>query len=163
MATVNSRGPGGMHAPSRFPSLHRTPGPLSVPPFHLHLKGRRPRRLSLCSLPHSRNDLIYLFVNGNIRLGRGHPAAGVAAEGAADRRGTCGSFWDPGPNNPFITSGSTNTVTVFDSCDAGDFLPRTHAGGWGGGGTSAKQKLLCVSEVSGSHVWRSVTGWHRSN
>lgn len=64
----------GIHAPSHLPSLHQTPGPLSVPPNHLHLKDGRPRRPPLCSLPHSRNDLIYLFINGNIGPQSGHPA-----------------------------------------------------------------------------------------
>lgn len=151
-ATVNGLGRWGMHAPSRFPSLHRTPGPLSVPPLHLHLKGGRPRRLSLCSLPNSRNDLIYLFINGNIclfgapsRLSR--PQLIEMGEGAVKGE-TCDPPCDPRPNGP---------VTVLDSCDAGDFLsaPRLNV--------LRQSKGACVPEVSDSHVWWSMTGWLRSN
>lgn len=136
-----------MHAPSRFPSLHRTPGPLSVPPFHLHLKGRRPRRLSLCSLPHSRNDLIYLSVNGNMCLGRGIPPPSDSGGSGRKKRDLWQFLWfktqHPSPSPITSTNTSTNTVTVFDSCDAGDFLPRTHVGGQGSSGTT-QSKSSCV-------------------
>lgn len=144
-ATVNGPGPWGMHAPSRFPSLHRTPGPLSVPPFHLHLKGGRPRRPSLCSLPYSRNDLIYLFINGNICLWRAIPPLSSPASrdgwGSSKKRDLWSSMWSQTQRTP---------VTVLDSCDAGDFLSaprltalrhRRAAGGWGW--HNAKQRRLC--------------------
>lgn len=50
------------------------------------------------------------------------------------------------PPTPINTSTITSTMTAFDSCDAGDFLPRTHvAGGRVVDGTTQSKKLLCVS------------------
>lgn len=78
--------------------MHRHAFPLCIghlAPFQCHrciyISKGGGQEGSLCApFPQSRNDLIYLFVNGNICLGRGHPATlvpglGVAAEGEKKR------------------------------------------------------------------------------
>lgn len=138
-----------MHAPSRLPSLHRTPGPLSVPPWHLHLKGGRPRRLSLCSLPHRRNDLIYLCINGNICLQRTIPPllslANGDVRGRSKKRETCDPPCDPRPNEP-LSQSLIHVMRVTFS-----LLPGSMCSGTGGDGTT-QSKGACVPEVSHSHV-----------
>lgn len=171
-ATVNARGPWGMHAPSRFSSLHRTPGPLLLPPCHLHLKGGWPRRLPLCS-PFLTPEMIwfisspteiYAFRRATQRL------SSPANEDGGQKEGLVILHVIPGPNGPL--------VTVLDSFDAGDFLSLSPLPGsvcWGTGeavdvfgrefvgGEITVSNSACVPDVSDSHVWWSMTSWLRSD
>lgn len=133
-----------MHAPSRFPSLHRTPGPLSVPPCHLHLKDGRPRRPSLCSVPRSRNNLSYLSHQRKYLPSFGQPASLIPSEqGWEDRaveRETCGPSCDPGPNGP-LSQCLIHVMRV----DPPSLLPglvRSDTGGGGGGAQHGAKVFL---------------------
>lgn len=88
----------------------------------------------------------------------GHPPTW---RGSSKKRDLWSSVWSHTQRTP---------VTVLDSCDAGDFLSapsltvfRHMLGWWGWDGHNPKAKGACVPEVSDSHVWRSMTGWLRSN
>lgn len=155
----------GIHAPSHLPSLHETPGPLSEPPIHLHLKEGWARRPSLCSLPHSRNDLIYLFINGNIGPPPEQPSRHTQPQ-QQNRR----ERWKerivilrviPDPTDRhhrawFMCWGGVCSLLgdrCVESC-------------WRDGGVSGAQRSskrhLCA-EVSHSHVCQSMTGCFRSH
>lgn len=153
----------GIHAPSHLPSLHQTPGPLSEPPIHLHLKEGWPRRPSLCSLPYSRNDLIYLSINGNIGPPSGHPATlGPQQQNRRERE-----RWKerivirrviPDPTDRHHRAWFMCCGRLSHYWQAAVLK---HVGGMGVFGAPHKSKRQPCTEVSRSHVWQGVTGCFR--